>query len=99
MYDPCIRRINTSLVLTRVATNYVNFLWNFSTVERCATFPVTDYFHANVYSNEEGIEIPIKLRFQRMLFLLLERPRHELSYGTNVVEDICDHSRSGNLFV
>lgn len=75
--------LGINIFVTRVATNYVNFLWNFSTaghvVPRCSPSPI-------ISTRTFNREIRIKLRlFQRECFFFLT-DQVRLSYGTNVVE-------------
>lgn len=58
VYDLCIGGINISV--TRVATNYVNFLWNFSTVEHVVPRSPSPIISTRTFNRE----IRIKLRLQ-----------------------------------
>lgn len=62
VYDLCIGGINISV--TRVATNYVNFLWNFSTVEHVVPRSPSPIISTRTFNRE----IRIKLRLQRECF-------------------------------
>lgn len=65
VYDLCIGGINISV--TRVATNYVNFLWNFSTVEYVVPRSPSPIISTRTFNRE----IRIKLRLQRECFFFL----------------------------